>query len=108
MGLYWGAICHFLFHSFLIALSMSCFLIACGMGVLISWNLFPMFSAPFLAASSAASFPSVPICAFIHAMVHPLVLHFRFSKASAVLRAIVDLKSILSKDLRAACESVKI
>ena len=58
--------------------------------------------------SSAALFPSVPLCAFIYAIVHPLVLHFRFSRASAVLRAIVDLKSMLSRDFRAACESVRI
>ena len=51
---------------------------------------------------------SVPICAFIHAIVHPLVLHFRFSRASAVLSAIVDLKSMLSFVLSAACESVSI
>ena len=67
-----------------------------------------LFSAPCLAASSAASFPAVPICAFTQAIVHPFVLHFRFSRASAVLSAIVDLKSMLSNAFRADCESVSI
>ena len=40
--------------------------------------------------------------------MHPLVLHFRFSRGSAVLSAIVALKSILSNDLSAAYESVSI
>ena len=66
------------------------------------------FSAPVMAAASAALLPSVPMCAFTHAIVHPLVLHLRFSSASAVFSAIVDLKSILSKAYRADCESVSI
>ena len=51
---------------------------------------------------SAASFPFVPIWALTHASVHPFIRHFKFSHASAVLSAIVDLKSILSSDLSAA------
>ena len=46
------------------------------------------------------------MCAFTHASVHPFTLHFKFSIASAVLSAIADLKSILSNDLSASCESV--
>ena len=68
----------------------------------------PAFSAPCLAAKLAASLPGVPICAFTHAIVHPFVLHFRFSRVSAVLSAIVDLKSILSRAFSADCESVGI
>ena len=53
-------------------------------GVFITCNFLSLFSAPCLAASSAASFPSVPMWALTHASVHPFTRHFKFSNASAV------------------------
>ena len=90
------------------ALSISVFITSPGMGVFITGSLLSLFSAPNLAASSAASFPSVPTCALTQASVHPFTLHFRFSSASAVSRAMDDLKSILFSDFSAAWESVSI
>ena len=59
-------------------------------------------SAPSFAATSAASFPSVPACALIHAILHVFVLQLRFSRASAASRAMEDLKSMLFSACRAA------
>ena len=88
------------------ALSILDFAVLPGIGVFIVLSFLSVFSAPFLAAASAASFPVVPMWAFTQAIVQPFVLYFRFSSASNVLSAIVDLKSILSSALSAACESV--
>ena len=74
-----------------------------GIGIFITCSLLSLFSAPNLAASSAASFPSVPIWALTQASVHPFTLLFKFYSASAVLRAMDDLKSILFSDFSAAC-----
>ena len=74
-----------------------------GSGVCIVCRLLFLFSVPSLAASAAASFPAVPMWALIQAIVRPFTLHFRFSRASAVLSAIVDLKSIPSSVFSAAC-----
>ena len=84
------------------ALSISVFVTAPGIGVFMTCSLLSLFSAPIFAASSAALFPFVPIWALTQASVHPFTLHFRFSNASAVLSAIDDLKSILSNDFSAA------
>ena len=91
------------------AFSISVFVvIAPGIGVPITCNFLSLFSAPCLAASSSASLPSVSIWALIHASVHHFTRHFRFSNASAVLSAIVDLKFMLSSDLSTTCKSVSI
>ena len=76
-------------------LSISVFVVLPGIRVFIVLSFLSVFSAPCLAAASAASFPVVPMWAFTQAVGQPFVLHFRFSSASAVLSAIVDLKSIL-------------
>ena len=81
---------------------------ALGIGVLTISNFLSLFSAPCLAASSIASFPSVPIWALTQASVQPFTRHSRFSTASAVLRAIIDLKMMLSRVSRAAWGSVYI
>ena len=83
------------FHSFLIAWSISILVAFPGSGVLIFCTVLFLFSAPFLAASSAASFPSVPIWALTQAIVHFLVSQDMFSYASAVFSAILDLSSML-------------
>ena len=74
---------------------MSIFVVFPGRGVFIFCILLSLFSAPYLAAVSAASLPVVPMCAFTHAIVQPFVLHLRFSRASAVFSAIVDLLSLI-------------
>ena len=58
-------------------------------------SVLSLFSAPSLAASSAASLPSVAILA----SVHFLVCHARFSIDSAVFSAMFDLKSMLFRNL---------
>ena len=51
-----------------------------------------LFSSPFHAALSIASFPSVPIWALTQAIVHFCVYQDMFSSASAVFKAIFYLK----------------
>ena len=76
---------------------MTYFACAAGIGVWTISRVLLLFSAPFLAASSAASFLSVPICALTQATVHFFVCRAMFSRASAVLSAIFDLKIYTKK-----------
>ena len=74
------------------------------MDVSIIFSFLPAFSVPCL----AVSFSSDPICALIHDLVHFFALHAKFSRASAVFNAILDLKSIMFKACSANYESVSI
>ena len=66
-----------------------------GLGFFIIVSVLFLFSALFLAALSAASFPSMPVRALTQAIVHLCVRQDMFLSASSVFKAIVDLRSIL-------------
>ena len=72
-------------------------LFAChaGKGVFIIWSISFWFSAPCQAALSAASCPSVPICASTQEIVHFFACHAIISNASAFFSSMLDLKSKL-------------
>ena len=85
----------FVFHSALTAVSINFFNMPGGGGVFLICKMLFLFSAPSRAGSSAASLPSVPMWALTKAILHFFVRRAMFSSASAVFRAVVELKSIL-------------